>query len=442
MKQALIIYLFIFFCSNAQNTKFDELDTYIETLAGQNKFMGAVVVSINGKVVYDKQVGYAHISESNKVPITKATKFRIASITKTYTATMVYQLVEEGKLKLSDKLSKYFPQIPNAENISINHMLKHSSGLYEVTKDKDFNIWIRKESTREMMLKRMQKNTSIFEPGSNSEYSNTNFILLGYIIEDIDKRTYANSLKKRIVNTLNLKNTYYGRKIDIANNECDSYEFKNGAFVQLEETHMSNPGGAGAIVASPHDLVAFYDALFTGKLISEKSLEKMLTAKFANYGSGIFVGDSCGHGGGMDGFASEILHKPENKTTVLVISNALGYSITDIGTNAFYASKNKDLLKFITETKAIELTVEQVKACAGDYGGVYGKDKKPFNFTFVAEANMLMGGPNPNMLIPFKAITPYEFVHDDFGIHLKFDFENKTLTFTQAGESHILTKKQ
>lgn len=441
MKHLSYIIFFLFSVLNAQNTKFDELDVYLETLADNNKFMGAVMVSKDGKVIYDKQVGYAHISEGKKVPITKSSKFRIASITKTYTATMVYQLVEEGKLELTDKLSKYFPQIPNADNISINHMLKHSSGLYEVIKDKDFNIWIRKESTRDMMLERMQKNTSIFEPGSKSQYSNTNFILLGYIIEDLDKTTYSEALQKRIANKLNLKNTYFGRKIDIANHECDSYKFKNGVFVQLEETHMSNPGGAGAIVATPQDLVAFYDALFSGQLISEKSLEKMVTAKYTNYGSGIFVGDSYGHGGSMDGFASEISYKPEHKTVVLVISNALDYSITDIGTNAFFASQNKDLLKLKTKAKVIELSAEQISACEGVYKGV-GKDNKPYSFTFVARGNTLKGGPNPNTLFDFKAVANNEFVHKNFGIHLKFDLENKTLIFTQGAESHTLTKKQ
>ncbi|GAA3568416.1 serine hydrolase domain-containing protein [Snuella lapsa] len=404
--------------------------------------MGTLVVSKNGQVIYDKHVGYANIVDGRKYPITKESKFRIASITKTYTATMIYQLVDEGKLKLTDRLSNFFPQIPNADNITIANMLNHSSGLFEITKDKDFNTWRIEGTTRVEMLERIQKYTGVFKPGEKSAYSNSNFLLLGYIIEEIDKMSYAEVLKKRIVNTLNLKNTYYGGKKNVENNECASFHYKDGKLVESEETHRSVPGGAGGIVATPYDLVTFYEALFMGKLISKKSLETMLSVKQFPFASGIFKDeDAYGHGGSIDGFISEVTYNPEQKTTIVILTNALNYPVSDITENTYLASQNQNLLPVKTAAKTIELTAAQIAPYTGVYEGHVGKEKTPYTFNFVADGKVLKGGANPNTLFPFEAIKNNEFVHNEFGIHLKFDLEKQTLIFTQAGKSHTLTKK-
>ncbi|MBJ6367031.1 serine hydrolase domain-containing protein [Snuella sedimenti] len=442
MKQLVILFLLTTSLCFSQQEKFKALDSFFKNVSDNNKMMGTLVISKNGQVIYDKHVGYANMVDNKKYPITKESKFRIASITKTYTATMVYQLVDEGKLKLTDRLSNFFPQIPNADNITIANMLNHSSGLFEITKAKDFNTWRIKGTTREEMLERIQKYPGIFKPGEKSAYSNSNFLLLGYIIEEIDKIPYAEALKKRIVNALNLKNTYYGGKKNAENNECASFYYKDGKLIESEETHRSVPGGAGGIVATPYDLVTFYEALFTGKLISKKSLETMLKVKHIPYASGLFNGeDAYGHGGGIDGFISEATYKPEQKITIVILTNALNYSISDIVENAFLASQNQNLLPVKTAVKTIALTAAKIAPYAGVYEGHMGKEKTPYTFNFVAEGKVLKGGPNANMLFPLEAVKNNEFVHNEFGIHLKFDLEKQTLIFTQAGKSHTLTKK-
>ncbi|WP_162623212.1 serine hydrolase domain-containing protein [Confluentibacter sediminis] len=446
MKQLFLIFFFIVSLSDAQNTNFKKLDSFFKTLSTNNKMMGTIVVSKNGHIIYDKSIGYANVVDSRKQPITKATKFRIASITKTYTATMVYELVDEGKLKLTDKLSKYFPQIPNAENITIANLVTHSSGLYEITKDADFKTWHLETTTRNEMLERMQKHPGVFKPNEKSEYSNTNFILLGYIIEDIDKMTYAESLQKRIADKLGLKSTYYGRKINATNNECSSYNYNKGEPTLSEETDMSVPGGAGGIVASPYDLVKFYEALFNGGLMSSESFSKMINIKNFPYGSGIMKGemygqDAYGHEGSIDGFRSKVAYIPKEKMTIVLLTNALDYPMDIIASNGFLASQNKDLIKSMDNTPTIELTEEQIQIIAGEYETYIENDKVAF--TFVADGKFLKGGPNPNVLFPLKAINKDEFVNEQFGIHLKFDIENKTLIFSQAGmDPKTLTKKQ
>ncbi|OYX22599.1 MAG: hypothetical protein B7Z06_11410 [Flavobacteriales bacterium 32-35-8] len=446
MKQLFLVFFFIVSLSDAQNTHFKKLDSFFKNLSDNNKMMGTIVVSKNGQVIYDKSIGYANIVGGNKQPITKSSKFRIASITKTFTATMVYQLVDEGKLELTDKLSKYFPQIPKAENITITNLLTHSSGLYEITRDADFNIWHLESTSREAMLSRMQKHPGIFEPDEKGEYSNTNFILLGYIIENIDKTSYSESLQKRITSKLGLKNIYYGRKINTANNECSSYNYNKGELTLSEETNMSVPGGAGGIVSTPYDLVRFYEALFNGELMSPESFSKMINIKNYPYGSGINKGemyglDAYGHEGSIDGFRSKAAFIPNEKMTIVVLANALDYPMDIIASNGFLASQNKDLIKPMDNTPTIELTEEQTQMIAGEYETYIGNDKVAF--TFVADGKFLKGGPNPNVLFPLKAINKDEFVNEQFGIHLKFNLEKKTLIFSQAGmDPKILTKKQ
>lgn len=443
MKQLLVLFLLTSTLCFSQQENFKQLDSFLKDLSNNNKMMGTLVVSKGGKVIYDKSIGYASISEGKK--ITKTSKFRLASITKTFTATMVYQLIDEGKLKLTDKLSIYFPQIPNAENISISNLLTHSSGLYEITRGVDYKRWHLEGTTHEEMLARMQKYPGVFKPNENSEYSNTNFILLGYIIEKIERTSYAEALQKRISDKLGLKNIYYGGKIRATHNECYSYKYKEGELALSEETDMSGPGGAGGIVSSPYDLVKFYEALFNGELVSVESFSKMITIKKFPFGSGIFKGDiygqdAYGHEGAIDGFITKVTYIPEEKTTIVVLTNALNYPMDNIASNGFLASQNRELLEPIVKLPSLELSEEQIQLLVGEYEGSMGSDK--FSFTFVAKGNVLKGGPNPKSLFVLKAIKNDEFVQERFGIHLKFNLKENTLIFSQAGTNpKTLTKK-
>ena len=445
MKQLFLVFFFIVSLSDAQNTNFKKLDSFFKILLDNNKMMGTIVVSKNGQVIYDKSIGHANIVDGNKQSINKSSKFRIASITKTFTATMVYQLVDEGKVELTDKLSKYFPQIPNAENITITNLLTHSSGLYEITRDSDFKTWHLESTTREAMLTRMQKHQRVFEPNEKSEYSNTNFILLGYIIENVDKTSYAASLQKRIADKLGLKSTYYGRKINAANNECSSFNYDKGELTLSRETDMSVPGGAGGIVATPYDLAKFYEALFNGELMSPESFSKMINIKNFPHGSGIMKGemygqDAYGHEGSIDGFRSKVAYIPNEKMTIVVFANALNYPMDIIASNGFLASQNKDLVKPMENMPSIELTDEEVQILVGEYE-MYIENNK-VALTFIADGKVLKGGPNPNTLFPFRATNKDEFVNEELGIQLKFDVEKKTLLFSQAGmDPKTLTKK-
>src|SRR5687768_11937709 len=253
--------LIIALCGAAFSQTFDKakLDKFLDTLAENNKAMGSLAIAKDGKILYTRAIGYSHVNGTEKTPSAVTTKYRIGSITKMFTAVMVMQLVEEGKLKLTDTLDKFYPQIPNAAKITIEQMLSHRSGIHSFTSDPDFPTWLMNPKTQAELVEIIAKGKPDFEPDSKAAYSNPNFVLLGFIVEKLDKRSYQDALKSRITSKIGLKDTYIGGKTDVKNNETFSFNFADGWKVATA-TDMSIPGGAGALVSTPTDLTKFINA--------------------------------------------------------------------------------------------------------------------------------------------------------------------------------------
>ncbi len=442
MKKRVTLLLLFFMFSGVHAQDYKQLDVLLETLSNHTKMMGSLSITKDGESVYNKSVGYQYIFKEDKRVSNIDSKYRIGSITKTFTAVLIFQLVDEGKIKPSDKLSNYFPEVKNASKITVNHLLTHSSGLYNITNADDVTEWIFEPSTKEMMLSRIKKYDAVFNPGEKNEYSNTNFLLLGYIIEAIENKSYEEVLKERIINKLNLRHTYYGHKIDVNNNECQSYEYVNESWNQSQETDMSNPGGAGGIVSTSKDLATFMTALFNNELISLESFKKMVTASNDDYCSGIFYSDIkgqiiYGHEGSIDGFHSMLIYIPEHETSVAFTANALNYSKMTIMLNAVSVCFGKDIV--IPTFEKIELTEEEVK----QFEGVYESKELPFDLVFEAHGTILKGAPEASNLKELVATKKNEFRFDTLGIILKFDTEENSLLFTRGDNPTVLfTKKQ
>lgn len=270
----------------SQNLNTEKLDSFFNVLGANKKVMGSFAISKNGKIVYAKAVGF--IDENKLITANSSTKYRIGSISKMFTAAIVFQLIEENKLTLEATLDKYFPQVPNANKIAIGNLLNHRSGIFNITNDTNYLSWCGNNISQEEMVAKIAAYPTQFEPNIKTEYSNSNYILLSYIIEKITKRSYSENLNKRIINKLNLKNTFYGSKINAANNEAISFYYYNNDFIKFEpETNMSVPLGAGAIVSTPSDLTVFIEALFAKKIVNESSLNQMQTIK-DGMGMGMF----------------------------------------------------------------------------------------------------------------------------------------------------------
>lgn len=436
---AIFLVALLSICLVAQAQDFSQLDKYFDVLDEHHKYMGTMTVTEGGQTVYQRAVGDSDVA--SKLPTTMETKFRIGSITKAFTAVMIFQMIDEGRLSLDTRLSQYFPKVKNAEKITIAHMLSHSSGLYNITNHPDFGQQMLEPSSRETMVDRIIALTSDFEPGEGTAYSNTNYILLGYIAEDIDGKPYSEILKSRIADRIGLANTYEGGKISTKNNEAFSYVREKEAWQVQPETDMSNPGGAGAIVSTSGDIVRFINALFAGELVSETSLEQM--KKPSSDGEichGIFYANMNGveiyaSEGSIDGFGSMLAHIPSAQTTVGLVTNGLNYSKIQIVLTAIGAATGQPVM--IPDFNRVEITADQAKVYEGDYAS----EEVPYKLIFKADGARLLGAPEQSDL---KELTPtgiHKFSYEPLGIVLEFFPGIEAVRFTMGGNPPLMFKK-
>jgi CubicO group peptidase (beta-lactamase class C family) len=175
-----------------------KLNNYFKSLDSNNKFMGSVALMKNGKIIYKNQIGYSDIERQKKQ--NENTKYRIGSISKTFTSVLVFKAVEEGKLVLNKTINNYFPDIKNSNSITISNLLNHRGGIHNFTDDREYLEYHTKPKDKIEMLSIIAKFDSDFEPNSKSEYSNSNYVLLSYILEKTYNKTFSEILKDEIVN--------------------------------------------------------------------------------------------------------------------------------------------------------------------------------------------------------------------------------------------------
>lgn len=432
----LILFL-SFSVSYAQSLNAAKLDSLIQILETKDKLMGSITISENGKLIYAKSVGEADV-EANKKNSTE-TKYRIGSVTKMFTACLILMAVEEGKLTLSQTIDKYFPTVENAERISIENLLYHRSGIFNLTSNEDFKNYYTEPKSKVEMVEIIAKGKSVFEPDSSAEYSNSNYILLSYILEDAYNNSYSEILNEKIIKPLDLKNTYFGNKTNIENNEAYSYS-NNGQWVKEKETDMSIPMGAGGIISNSGDLIIFIENLFADKVINANSMEQMLQIK-DNYGMGIIpfnVDDKpgFGHSGAIDGSTSALYFFPEEKLAIATTSNGdvLGSRYLMKAIASIYYDKDFEIPTF----EIIEVPSEELDK----YAGVYATPEIPDFTIIISKDNLtLMAQGTGEPAIPFDAIEKDKFEFLRAGIILEFKPDENQMIYSQGGQSFIMTRK-
>ena len=422
-----------------QNINKPKLDSLFNILAEKNKAMGSLTISKSGTVLYSRAIGYSLISDKDKVFATEKTKYRIGSISKMFTATMIFQLIEEGKLNLVTTVDKYFPNLPNANKITISNLLNHRSGLHNFTADSTYETWMTKPKTHDEILAIISKNGVDFQPNEKFTYNNSNYVVLGYIIEKICDKSYKDILQEKIISKIGLTNTYYGDKTNFKNNESYSYQYVSN-WEQQPETDMSIPGGAGAIVSTPIDLTQFIEALFSLKLVSQNSLNLMKTIT-DGYGMGMFqmpfdIKKAYGHNGGIDGFESILLYFPEDSLSVAYCTNGQVYSLNDIliGVLSIYFDKDYSLPTFSKST--FTLKIKDIDK----YLGVYSSTQIPLKITITKGDSTIIAQATGQSSFPLEATEKDKFQFDQAGIKMEFNTAKNELTLKQDGRSFLFTK--
>lgn len=420
----------------AQTLDRAKLDQFLDRLAQKNKGMGSLTLAKDGEVVYNHSFGYGQIQGDVKKPLTAETRYRIASITKTYTAVMVFQLIEAGQLKLSDTLDKFFPQIPNAPKITIEHILTHRSGIHDLEQD---GSWGKQPRTHEEVLARIVQGQPEFEPGTAHKYSNVAYVLMGYIVEKAGGQPYQTALKERITAKIGLKDTYLGTgNTDPGRNEALSYRYF-GEWKEAAELDFSVPGGAGSIVSTPTDMARFIQALFDRKLVSEESLKKM-TSMQDHEGMGLesfsFGGKTLfGHTGGSNSSGAWLAYLPEEKLALAYTTNAKIYPVVNIVSGILDIYWNRPFQ--IPTFEAFEVKPEVLDR----YVGSYVIPGTPANVTITRTGNTLYFQPAGQSAVPIEATAEDKFKIDP-AVQFEFDAAKKELTIIRAGQKRVFQKKE
>ena len=307
-------------------------DDYYQSLKGKMVPGIAVLVARDGKVLYRKGFGYADIK--NKIQITPETKFRIGSVTKQFTAAAILKLQENSMINVNDKLSKFIPDFPRGDEVTIHQLLTHTSGIHSYTNNDDFIASVTKTISPDSLIDIIKKGTYDFNPGEKWLYNNSGYFILGYLVSKISGMPYSEYLDKNFFEPFGMNNTgvhYAGIKLD---HEARGYSGQNGNYTDAVDWDMSWAGGAGALYSTVDDLMKWNDALYGGKVLNKQSLDAMLTPVVLNsgekalplYGYGLGLTtyrgeDVISHSGGLHGFVTQLAYYPKEKLSVVMFYN-------------------------------------------------------------------------------------------------------------------------
>ncbi len=321
---ALVVFsiLVATFCQ-AQDLE-SKVDEYLNAQVKLGAFSGSVLIAQGSKILVSKGYGMANLELG--VPNAPQTKFRLGSVTKQFTAMAIMQLQERGLLNVGDYIIKYIPDYPNGEKITIHNLLTHTSGIPNLTDFPDFLETMTLPSPVEKTVERFKNIPLEFEPGEKYSYSNSGYVLLGYLIEKVSGKSYEDFLNKNIFQPLNMTNSGYDHTSAILKNRASGYSLGTDGLTNASYIDMSLPLGGGSLYSTVEDLYLWDRALYTEKLVSKTTMEKIFTPFKEEYAYGWIVSElykhkRISHSGGINGFASNISRYPDDDLCIVVLSN-------------------------------------------------------------------------------------------------------------------------
>jgi CubicO group peptidase (beta-lactamase class C family) len=288
-------------------------------------YMGAVLVAEDAKVLLNQGYGFADLEWN--IPDTPKGRFRIGSLTKQFTAACILLLAEHGKLKLDDPIKTYLPDAPPAwDKVTLYNLLTHSSGIPNFTGGPAWDAYKWNPHTPDETITLFRNRPLDFAPGEKFAYSNSNYILLGRIIEKASGLSYEQFLQENILCPLGMRDTGVDHDTAILPQRVRGYNPVPGGFAHALSSSMTIPYAAGFLYSTTDDLFKWEQGLFGGKVLSAASLKKMTTPYKGGYAMGLFVLDAKHHGvithnGSIDGFEDSLNYYPEKKLTIIVLGN-------------------------------------------------------------------------------------------------------------------------
>jgi len=403
--KALFLFLIVFLAGQGSGYAQDKsvkIDELMKIYQSYGQFNGAVLVAENGKVIYKKGLGLANMEWN--IPNETDTKFRLGSITKQFTAALILQLVEQGKIKLDGKISDYLPDYRKdvGDKITVHHLLTHTSGIPSYTSQpKFFEDVSRNPFVVADFVKKYASGDLEFEPGSKFSYNNSGYFLLGAIIEKVSGKPYEQVLKENILDPLGMKNTGYDHFDAVLSKRASGYNKTPKGYINAPYLDMSIPYAAGSLYSTVEDLYLWDRALYSDKILSAKSKELMFKPNLENYGYGFGItnaalGDTkqtvpvISHTGGINGFNTIIVRLIGNQHLIVLLDNTsqgrnldkISKDITNILYNQPYSQPKKSIAEALFNTAAeqgAEAAVKQYRNLKANQSATYDFSEAELN---------------------------------------------------------------
>ncbi len=392
------------FCQKTMQQKLDEVMTGYTSV---NKFNGSVLIAQKGKILLEK--GYGIKNAQHQLPNDVNSIFQIYSVTKTFTSTVIMKLVEQGKLALTDKLSKFYPGFPKGDSITIEHLLTHTSGIYDYTRGNNMP-----DQTEQSFISFIKTKPLDFSPGTSWAYSNSGYWLLGFIISKVTGMSYEKAVQHYIFHPLKMQHSGFDFKHLADKNKTTGYVLFSEE-VKKEAVIYDPPGpyAAGAIYSTVGDLYNYYKGLQAYKVISEASLTKAGTPFKNNYGYGWIINNYAGkeiisHSGGAAGYRSNFVRIPKEDVCIILLNNNQNANVELI------TKKLCDVL--FDKPYEVPFEVKVNKETLLKYTGTYQVTTPPLTFYITIEGNRLAAQvPNQPKTILLAQKENYFFAEEAQG---------------------------
>lgn len=375
---AALVFTFISLGTAAAQPTRDEVarqaDDYLQAQFDAGFFNGAALIARDGVTVFAKGYGYANAEW--EIPNSVSTRFRIASITKTFTAALILKQAGQGRLDVNDAVGKHFQPCPESwGSVTLHHLLTHTSGIPNYTSAPDFATINRLPHTAEQIVATFRDKPLEFAPGAKYSYSNSNYLLLALILEKVSGASYEQLLHRELLDPLELKDTGIDRHSRILLRRASGYRPDGTLLANAEHLDMVWVHGSGAMYSTVEDLLEWNRALHGGRVLAQNVLEKMWQADKGDYGYGwqvlkpspmTFGRPLLLHAGGLNGFATDLLHYPGEKVTIVILANLMTSPMLAISRDLAAITFGEKYTMPVVR-KAVTLDPAIYDAYAGDY---------------------------------------------------------------------------
>jgi CubicO group peptidase (beta-lactamase class C family) len=372
MKNSFLIIMICFLGLSALGQDHSQkLQELLTAYGEQGKCNGCAMVYSKGKTIFQNCYGTADYSK--KIPLTTSSIFQIGSITKQFTSLVILKLVEKKKLKLSDPISKWFPDFPRGNEITVHHLLSHTSGIFNYTKDGQFMMSkATLPATSKEIIALFKDKPLDFDPGTKYSYSNSGYMMMGYIINKVTKKPYEYNVRKYVFKPLGMSQSGFDFVNLSSEHKTKGYfSIQKEAATECKYVDSTVSYAAGSMYSTIGDMLLWHKGLMTNKLVKRSTLEKAFTPVLNNYGYGWLIHENGGkkmvhHNGGIFGFNATFYRVEADDECVIVLNNMGNPVIDDIAENMIKVLNNQQY-QLPSEKVEIQLETSVMQQYVGSY---------------------------------------------------------------------------